>query len=56
MVASENTCCDSELSNSENRIWVIPYQFSKSSHMTSLELDETWYISSPSGIMTPVGV
>ena len=25
-------------------IWVIPYQFSKSLHMTSLELDETWYI------------
>ena len=37
-------------------IWVIPYQFSKSSHMTSSELDKTWCTISPSGSIIPVGV
>ena len=37
-------------------VWVIPYQFSKGSHMTSLELDETWCVSSPSVNMIAAGV
>ena len=39
-----------------DQMWVIPYHFSKSSHMTSLELGETWCTSSPRGSIIPAGV
>ncbi len=31
------------------KVWVIPYQFSKSSHMTPSELAEIWYVGSVCG-------
>ena len=31
--------------------WVVPYQFTKVSHMTLSELDETWWVGSPSELM-----
>ena len=32
-------------------IWVIPYQFTKVSYVTLSELDETWWVGSPSELM-----
>ena len=40
-----------KMSQTSRSIWVIPYQFTEVSHMTLSELDETWWVGSPSELM-----
>ena len=37
-------------------IGVIPYQFTNNLHMTPSELDESWYVGSPGGLIFPKGI
>ena len=39
------------VSLSQSILWVISYQFTKVSHMTLSDLDEIWFVGSPSGHM-----
>ena len=35
-------------------LWVIPYQFTKVSHMTPSEVDEIWYVGAQVVIYVPM--
>ena len=48
LISSLNSSC---FSKSKSIRGVIPYQFTEVSHMTLSELDETWWVGSPSELM-----
>ena len=55
-ICSSKGDTDAGIQGCGEHLRVIPYHFSKSSHMTSLELGETWCTSSPRGSIIPAGV